>query len=220
MTDEAARERMVRDQLEAREVLEPRVLEAMRRVPRHRFVPESVREHAYEDRPHPIGNRQTISQPLMVGVMTELLQLRGDEKVLEIGTGSGYQTAILSELAGFVISIERHAPLAERARGLLESLGYHNVQIHIGDGSLGYSPSATYDRILVTAAAPQIPPPLLDQLAPHGRLVIPVGGEEMQTLKALYKDADGHIRSNDYGECVFVPLVGAHGWEQPLLPPS
>src|SRR5215475_11587239 len=137
MSEQAERERMVRDQIEAREVHDPRVLDAMRRVPRHRFVPESVRDQAYEDRPQPIGERQTSSQPLMVGIMTELLHLTGNERVLEIGTGSGYQTAILAELASEVISIERHPPLAERARDLLEHLGYQNVKVHAGDGSLG-----------------------------------------------------------------------------------
>src|SRR5262249_53511139 len=153
----------------------------------HLFVPEPLREHAYEDRPQPIGAAQTISQPLMVGLMTELLHLWGDERVLEIGTGSGYQTAILAALAGEIVSIERHAPLAERARGLLEWLGVKNVQIHIGDGTLGWSPGAPYDRILVTAAAPRLPQPLLDQLAPNGRLVVPVGDAEMQALKVVHK---------------------------------
>lgn len=215
MSEEAERERMVRQQLESRDVRDPRVLDAMRRVPRHLFVPEAYRESAYEDRPQPIGNEQTISQPLMVALMTELLHLWGDEKVLEIGTGSGYQTAILAELAGQVISIERQAALAERARNLLEWLGYRNIQIHVGDGSLGYPPEAPYDRILVTAAAPRVPPPLIDQLALHGRMVIPVGDPAVQTLTVLYKDASGHVQSDDFGHCVFVPLIGAHGWDSP-----
>jgi len=215
MSEEAERERMVRQQLEARDVRDPRVLEVMRRVPRHLFVPEAYRESAYEDRPQPIGNEQTISQPLMVALMTELLHLWGDEKVLEIGTGSGYQTAILAELAGQVISIERQAALAERARSLLEWLGYKNIRIHVGDGSRGYSPEAPYDRILVTAASPKVPPPLVEQLAVYGRMVIPVGEADMQTLKVLYKDDRGQVRSDDYGQCVFVPLIGEHGWNSP-----
>src|SRR5436190_15901299 len=175
MDEDTARNRMVREQLEAREVHDARVLAAMRAVPRHLFVPEPLRDKAYEDRPQPIGARQTISQPLMVGIMTELLHLWGDEKVLEIGTGSGYQAAILAELARQIISIERHEPLANRARELLAFLGYSNVQIHVGDGSNGYPPEAPYDRVLVTAGAPSIPQPLIDQLAPCGRMVIPLG---------------------------------------------
>jgi protein-L-isoaspartate(D-aspartate) O-methyltransferase len=215
MSEETDRERMVREQLEAREVRDPRVLDAMRRVPRHLFVPEPLREHAYEDRPQPIGDDQTISQPLMVGLMTELLHLWGDEKVLEIGTGSGYQTAILAELASEVVSIERIPALAERARSLLEWLGYKNVEIIVADGSEGWPARAPYERILVTAAAPKIPKPLLDQLAPQGRMVIPIGEADMQTLLVVYKDAEGHVTSDGYGPCVFVPLLGAHGWRSP-----
>jgi protein-L-isoaspartate(D-aspartate) O-methyltransferase len=214
MSEDNARERMVREQIQARDVSDKRVLEAMGRVPRHRFVPESLRDRAYEDRPQPIGAQQTISQPLMVGLMTELLRLRGDERVLEIGTGSGYQTAILAELAADVVSIERHEPLAERARGLLEHMGYHNVEIHVGDGTLGYPPVSPYDRIVVTAAAPSIPQPLIDQLAQGGRMVIPVGGAEMQSLKVVYKDTQGAVATEDYGNCLFVPLVGKFGWEE------
>ena len=205
---------MVSEQVEAREVRDPRVLEAMRRVPRHLFVPESVRERAYEDRPQPIGDRQTISQPLMVGMMTELLHLWGDEKVLEIGTGSGYQTAILAELASKVVSIERHSSLANRARELLSHLGYENVEVHAGDGTKGYLPGAPYDRILVTAGSPSIPEPLVEQLAPSGRMVIPVGSSEVQTLKIVFKDAEGSVKIDDYGECLFVPLIGSHGWAE------
>jgi len=212
MREEEARDRMVREQLEARQVRDPRVLDAMRRVPRHQFVPEPLREQAYDDRPQPIGASQTISQPLMVGLMTELLDLWGDEHTLEIGTGSGYQTAILAELCADVVSIERHASLAERARDLLEWLGYTNVAIHVGDGSLGRWEDAPYDRILVTAAAPSIPEPLISQLAPGGRMVIPVGGAEVQALTVLRKTRHGSLERMVHGECVFVPLVGAHGW--------
>src|SRR5687768_2696093 len=212
MDETTARRRMVTEQLEAREIRDPRVLEAMRCVPRHMFVPEPIRERAYEDRPKPIGAQQTISQPLMVGMMTELLHLWGDESVLEVGTGSGYQAAILAELAARVVTIERHEPLANRSRELLEHLGYRNVQVIIGDGTLGHLPSAPYDRILVTAGGPSVPQPLVDQLAPHGRMVIPVGAAEIQMLKILHKDARGVVTVDDYGECLFVPLVGAHGW--------
>lgn len=209
---------MVREQLEARDVHDRRVLEAMLRVPRHRFVPEEFRSHAYEDRPQPIGADQTISQPLMVGIMTELLHLYGDERVLEIGTGSGYQTAILAELSGSVVSIERVRELAERARALLAELGYRNIEIHVGDGSLGYPLRAPYDRILVTAAAPYIPPPLIQQLAPRGRLVAPIGNENVQMLTVAYKDAQGRLFTDECGECMFVPLIGHHGF--PGHPPE
>ncbi|MGC8667323.1 MAG: protein-L-isoaspartate(D-aspartate) O-methyltransferase [Chthonomonadales bacterium] len=215
MDDAAARARMVREQLEARDVHDRRVLEAMLRVPRHRFVPEALRNHAYEDRPQPIGADQTISQPLMVGIMTELLHLYGDEHVLEVGTGSGYQTAILAELSASVVSIERVPELAERARNLLEALGYRNIEIHVGDGSLGYAPRAPYDRILVTAAAPYIPPPLIQQLAPRGRLVAPIGNENLQMLTIAYKDAGGRVFTDECGECMFVPLIGHHGFAGP-----
>ena len=212
MSEHKQREQMVRDQIKGRDVSDARVLEAMLRVPRHRFVPESLRDRAYEDRPQPIGAEQTISQPLMVGIMTELLQLTGNEKVLEVGTGSGYQAAILAELAAEVITVERHEPLAERTRGLLEHLGYQNVEIHVGDGTEGYPRDAPYDRILVTAASPSIPQPLLDQLAHGGRMVIPVGQSDMQALKVVYKDLEGNVTVDDCGHCLFVPLVGKYGW--------
>lgn len=214
MSEEAARKRMVREQLQARGISDRRVLDAMEWVPRHLFVPEALQEQAYDDRPQPIGARQTISQPLMVAQMTELLRLTGTEKVLEIGTGSGYQSAILAELAGQVVSIERHASLSDRAHGLLEWMGYCNLRLEIGDGSQGYPRLAPYDRILVTAGAPALPAPLLEQLAPNGRMVVPVGGAEMQTLLVARKDAMGNITTERCGECVFVPLVGEHGWEE------
>lgn len=218
MAEEAERDRMVREQLEARDIRDPRLLEAMRRVPRHLFVPEAYRDHAYQDSPQPIGNQQTISQPLMVGAMTQLLCLTGEETVLEIGTGSGYQTAILAELAKRVISIERHDALSQRARGLLEWLGYRNIEIHCGDGTAGYPPDAPYDRILVTAGAPQIPEPLLEQLARPGRMVIPVGSMEMQSLYVVIRDEQGGMRTEDHGPCVFVPLIGVFGWHAPPPP--
>ncbi len=213
---------MVLEQLEAREVRDRRVLDAMGRVPRHLFVPEPLREHAYEDRPQAIGADQTISQPLMVAMMTELLRLHGDETVLEVGTGSGYQAAILAELARRVVSMERHSPLAERARCLLEYLGYQNVAILVGDGSLGLAEEAPFDRILVTAAAPSIPQPLIDQLAPGGRMVLPVGSAEMQDLTLVDKSPSGSVMVEQYGACVFVPLVGSCGWpgSAPIPPPD
>jgi protein-L-isoaspartate(D-aspartate) O-methyltransferase len=214
MSEENARERMVSEQVAGREVRDRRVLEAMLRVPRHLFVPEPLQDRAYEDRPQPIGAHQTISQPLMVGVMTELLHLWGDEVVLEVGTGSGYQSAILAELSARVITIERHEALANRARELLEFLGYGNVQVHSGDGTLGFAAAAPFDRVLVTAGGPVIPQPLVDQLAPGGRLVMPVGSAEMQTLKILCKSAAGSISVDDYGDCMFVPLIGRHGWSE------
>lgn len=219
MSEEHEREWMVREQLRGREIRDLLVLEAMGRVPRHLFVPEALRERAYEDRAHPIGNEQTISQPLMVATMTQLLQLRGDERVLEIGTGSGYQAAILAEIAAEVISIERHPNLAERARGLLEYLGYRNIRIITGDGTLGYPPLAPFDRILVTAAAPRVPPSLLNQLVPGGCMVIPVGRPDVQVLQRILKHSDGRIETENHGECVFVPLLGEEGWPtSPTLP--
>lgn len=212
MSEDAERARMVREQLEAREVHDPRVLDAMRRVPRHLFVPEPLREHAYEDRPQPIGEAQTISQPLMVGLMTELLELTPADRVLEIGTGSGYQAAVLAELAAEVISIERHERLAVRARELLAWLGYTNVRIEIGDGTEGWPELAPYDCIVVTAGAPAMPQPLIEQLKPGGRIVAPIGTRLVQTLTVGVKDAAGKLSTRGYGECVFVPLIGKHGW--------
>ncbi len=212
MGEEAERARMVREQLEAREVSDERVLEAMRRVPRHLFVPEHIREHAYEDRPQPIGEAQTISQPLMVGLMTELLRLTGSERVLEIGTGSGYQAAVLAELAAEVVSVERKDCLAARARELLQWLGYTNVRIEVGDGTEGWPELAPYDRIVVTAGAPMMPKPLTEQLAAGGRIVAPVGTRLIQTLIVGWKTAEGELVTMNHGECVFVPLIGRHGW--------
>ncbi len=208
----AARERMVKEQLEGRDIVDPRVLEAMRRVPRHRFVPPDQAVEAYEDRPLPIGLRQTISQPLMVAVLLQSLKLEGTEHVLEVGTGSGYEAALLAELAASVVTIERHAALAESARERLATLGYDRVEVVVGDGSQGYPSRAPYDRILVAAAAPCVPDPLLAQLASNGRMVLPVGERGLQTLTVVTKDADGKASIHEDGECVFVPLLGAHGW--------
>ncbi|HEV8421311.1 MAG TPA: protein-L-isoaspartate(D-aspartate) O-methyltransferase [Actinomycetota bacterium] len=208
-----ARERMVADQLGARGITDPRVLTVMGRVPRHRFVEEALAGRAYGDYPLPIGEKQTISQPYMVALMTQALELGGGERVLEVGTGSGYQTAILAELAGKVYSVERIRALADRARAILEELGYYNVLIRVGDGTLGWREEAPFDAVLVTAAAPEVPAPLVEQLKPGGRLVIPVGGTTAQVLKSLVKDADGTVRESELVGCVFVKLVGEQGWQ-------
>ena len=211
---EWARERMVESQLVPRGISDKSVLDAMRKVPRHLFVPEMQRGSAYEDHPMPIGEGQTISQPFMVAIMTEALKLSGREIVLEIGTGSGYQTAILAELADRVYSIERIISLTGKARKILDALGYRNVLIKLSDGTMGWNEYAPYDRILVTAGAPSIPQTLIDQLAPGGILVIPVGSESGQELIRVTKLEDGSIRKEDLGGCVFVKLLGKHGWEE------
>ncbi|MBI2913583.1 MAG: protein-L-isoaspartate(D-aspartate) O-methyltransferase [Chloroflexi bacterium] len=193
------------------EVKDLRVLEAFARVPRERFVPEDLRLFAYENRPLPIGYGQTISQPLIVALMTEALQLTGDEKVLEVGSGSGYQAALLSLLAAEVVSVERIVPLAERAAATLADLGYHNVQVRVAGEALGWPQGAPYDAIIVTAASPEVPRELLDQLAPGGRLVIPVGGRDLQELVRIVKTPEGAVRHN-LGPCRFVPLLGKGAW--------
>ncbi len=207
-----ARQRMVETQLIPRGIKDKRVLDAMRKVPRHLFVDEAFYGQAYGDSPLPIGEEQTISQPFMVAVMTEALELKGDERVLELGTGSGYQTAILAELCHKVFSIERISSLAGRARKVLDKLGYGNVVVKIGDGTLGWKEEAPFDSITVTAAAPEIPEPLTDQLKIGGRLVIPVGGEFMQSLIRVRKTEKG-IEKDDMGGCRFVKLIGEHGWK-------
>ena len=208
-----ARERMVADQLRARGITDPRVLTAMGRVPRHRFVEEALAARAYGDYPLPIGEKQTISQPYMVALMTQALELVGGERVLEVGTGSGYQTAILAELATKVYSVERIRGLADRARAILEELGYYNVLIRVGDGTLGWREEGPFDAVLVTAAAPEVPAPLVEQLKAGGRLVIPVGGSTAQVLKCLVKEPDGLVRESELVGCVFVKLVGEQGWQ-------
>ncbi|MBI4467419.1 MAG: protein-L-isoaspartate(D-aspartate) O-methyltransferase [Acidobacteria bacterium] len=202
---------MVEWQLRRREVRDPRVLEAFLEVPRHEFVlPEHIAE-AYEDHPLPIGEGQTISQPYMVAVMTEALQLTGRETVLEVGTGSGYQTAILARLAGHVYTIERHGSLSVRAQERLKHLGVANVTCFIGDGSQGYPEAAPFDAILVTAAAPSVPHILVHQLADNGRLVIPVGDMDSQELVQVWKHA-GAVVQRTINYCRFVPLTGKYGW--------
>lgn len=208
---EALREAMVRDQIRARGIVSPRLLEAMLAVPRHEFVPEGYAELAYGDQPLPIGEGQTISQPFMVAAMLEALELTGGERVLEIGTGSGYQAALLARLAREVYTIETIAALAEAALERLERLGFSNVAVRVGDGTLGWPEKAPFDGIVVSAAAPRIPPPLLEQLAEGGRLVIPVGDERQQELWQVRRRGD-QFPSQTLHYCRFVPLVGRYGW--------
>jgi protein-L-isoaspartate(D-aspartate) O-methyltransferase len=209
---ERARAQMVEEQLARRGITDHRVLDAMRRIPRHLFVEEALRERAYGDHPLPIGEQQTISQPYIVALMTALLALSGREKVLEIGTGSGYQTAVLAALARRVCSIERLAPLAARARAILEGLGLTNVWIRVGDGTLGWPDEAPFDRILIAAGGSVVPPPLFDQLAEGGRMVLPIGDESGQTL-TLVENVGGTMRTTPCGDCMFVKLVGKYAWE-------
>jgi protein-L-isoaspartate(D-aspartate) O-methyltransferase len=207
-----ARLKMVEEQIIPRGIKDPRVIAAMKKVPRHLFVEEALESQAYNDHPLPIGEKQTISQPYMVALMTEALQLKEKERVLEIGAGSGYQTAILAELAEKVFSIERIRSLAIKARQLLYELGYYNVEIKIFDGTYGWMEEAPFDAIMVTAGAPDIPQPLLDQLAMGGRLVIPVGDAYVQDLIRVTKTEEG-IKKEDLGGCRFVKLIGKYGWE-------
>jgi protein-L-isoaspartate(D-aspartate) O-methyltransferase len=202
---------MVRAQIEPRGVRDPRVLEAMRCVPRHLFLPDRLRSQAHSDEALPIGEGQTISQPYIVAAMLAALRLQGTEKVLDVGAGSGYQTALLSRLAREVIGIERLPVLAERAAACLAGLGYDNARIVLADGTLGYAQEAPYDAIIVGAGAPQVPEPLVEQLAAGGRLVIPVGDRYLQRLLTVTRTADGR-RTEDGIGCVFVPLIGEHGW--------
>jgi protein-L-isoaspartate(D-aspartate) O-methyltransferase len=212
-TDRFTREReeMVEFQVRARGIRDERVLAAMRKILRHLFVPKGFERAAYEDRPLPIGEGQTISQPYIVAVMTEQLELQPEDRVLEVGTGSGYQAALLAELAGSVISIERLASLADQAHKNLARAGVTGVQVVVGDGTEGYSPEAPYDAIIVTAASPGIPQPLIDQLAEGGRLIAPVGPRECQDLIKLVK-RKGRVESIPLGGVCFVPLIGQFGW--------
>ncbi len=218
-----AKQHMLRYQLEARGITDRRVLDAMARVPRERFVPAHLQAEAYADRALPIDCQQTISQPFIVALMTQSLHCEGSEKVLEIGTGSGYQTAVLAELADQVVSMERYRKLSEQAGLLLGELGYRNVVLVCGDGTCGWPELAPYDRILVTAAAPQYPIPLFEQLAEGGLLVIPLGDREYQMLYAIRKTG-GKPQAEKICPCRFVPLIGQYGWPEsapsPGVPPG
>jgi protein-L-isoaspartate(D-aspartate) O-methyltransferase len=205
--------RMVEGQLASRDIKDERVLEAFRAVPRHQFVPQESRHLAYANGPLPISQSQTISQPYIVALMTQLLELKGDEVVLEIGTGSGYQAAILARLASEVHTVERHKELAKSATSILSALGYNNVHVHIGDGTLGWPDSAPYDGVIVTAAAPSVPRPLLKQLKDGGRVVIPVGGRGAQFLECWQRKGSDFER-DQIAPVAFVPLIGEHGWEE------
>lgn len=200
------------DQLRAQGIRDLAVLRAFADTPRHLFVPEAVRHRAYEDAALPIGTGQTISQPFTQARYLEALGLKGTEKVLEIGTGSGYQTALLAALAGQVFSIERVRPLAESAQAALRAAGVSNVSLLVGDGTLGWSAYAPYQAILVAAGGPEVPPPLVEQLAPDGRMIIPLGARGAQTLTLVRRSADG-VRATPIGDARFVPLVGEHGFD-------
>ena len=210
---EQERRRMVDDQIIGRGIKDERVLAAMRRVPRHEFLPEAIRGMAYADNALPIGEGQTMSQPYMVAIMTELLGLTSTERVLEIGTGSGYQAAVLAELCIKVYTVERIKTIAEKARATLDRLGYQNVAIKVYDGTYGWKEMAPFDAIMVTAGAPEIPAPLVEQLKDGGRMVIPVGERFGQSLLKVVKIAEGTVTSRSI-PCVFVPLIGNHGWKE------
>ena len=210
------RAEMIERQLRRRGIMDAAVLAAMLAVPRHEFLPEELRSRAYEDGPLPIGGGQTISQPYIVAAMTSALRLRPGDRVLEIGTGCGFQAAVLSHLAREVFTIELRPELASAASEQLARLGYHNVHVHCGDGTLGLPEFAPFDGILVAAAAPGVPEPLLAQLAEAGRLIIPVGDADNQELRLVEKHA-GEFSSKMLEGCRFVPLVGHHGWQKPPL---
>lgn len=212
-----ARKRMVQEQIISRGITSPRLLEVFLKIPRHLFVQEAMAIQAYSDSPLPIGDKQTISQPYMVALMTDLLELSSSDHVLEIGTGSGYQTAILASLVRRVWTIERIRPLAMQARKILDSLHLLNINIKVGDGTLGWPEEGPFDAILVTAGAPAVPETLATQLAPGGRLVIPVGDESNQTLLRIRKEEDGTLRQETGVGCRFVPLIGQQGWQIPEL---
>jgi protein-L-isoaspartate(D-aspartate) O-methyltransferase len=216
LTDRFLKQRvkMVETQIRARGITDLRVIKAMEKIPRHLFVDEGLIDQAYYDSPLPIDRQQTISQPYIVALMSEAMELKGGEKVLEIGTGSGYQTAILAELAERIFSVERIAVLATRARKALDALNYYNVAIRVGDGTYGWREEAPFAAIMVTAGAPQVPRILIEQLAAGGRLVIPVGNRNLQTLIKLTRlsaDPD-EVKQEDLGGCRFVDLIGEHGW--------
>ncbi|MEN6376346.1 MAG: protein-L-isoaspartate(D-aspartate) O-methyltransferase [Smithella sp.] len=210
------RARMVETQIKARGITDARVLAAMEKVPRHLFVDEGLINQAYSDNPLPIGERQTISQPYIVALMTQELELKSTDRVLEIGTGSGYQAAVLAELADYVFSIERIATLASRARRILDQLNYYNVAIRVGDGSYGWKEESPFDAIITTAAAPAVPRHLIGQLAVGGRLIAPVGERDLQTLYKVTRLSDdvNDIKKEYLCDCRFVSLIGESGWKE------
>jgi protein-L-isoaspartate(D-aspartate) O-methyltransferase len=209
--EQRGRRRALVEELQALGISDPKVLAAMARVPRHLFVPPELRPYAYDDRPLPIGHGQTISQPYIVALSTQALALTPQDRVLEIGTGSGYQTAVLAELAGEVFTVERLPEFSREAQRRLTALGYRNVKFKVGDGTKGWPEEAPFSAILVTAAAPQVPPSLVDQLAEGGRLVIPLGGRTSQDLWLLIK-RKGKLEREYLCPCTFVPLIGEEGW--------
>ncbi len=207
------REEMVRNQLEARGIKAPKVLAAFRKVPRHLFVSEALRDQAYGDYPLPIGEQQTISQPFIVAEMTQALDLTENDRVLEIGTGSGYQAAILSQIVYRVYTIERKNSLFLQTRNLFDKLHYHNIVMKYADGTKGWKEESPFDAIIVTAGAPKIPDILIDQLEVGGRMVVPVGNQHTQELTKIFRD-DQDIRQTNLGGCRFVKLVGEYGWKE------
>jgi protein-L-isoaspartate(D-aspartate) O-methyltransferase len=208
-----AREKMLEEQVVARGIKNPRLLAAMRKIPRHLFVDPGLWQRAYEDSSLPIGEKQTVSQPYMAARMTEALDLSGEEKVLEIGTGSGYQSALLAELSFNVFSVEKIRALAIKARAVLDRLQYHNIAIQVGDGTIGWPEHSPFDAIMVTAGAPDLPRPLIEQLAVGGRLVIPVGDDESQVLVRVTRHAS-KFEEEQLGDCRFVKLWGKFGWQE------
>jgi protein-L-isoaspartate(D-aspartate) O-methyltransferase len=208
-----AREKMVEEQVVARGIKNPRLLAAMRKIPRHLFVDPGLLQRAYDDSSLPIGAKQTVSQPYMAARMTEALELSGEEKVLEIGTGSGYQAALLAELSFNVFSVEKIRALAVKARAVLDRLQYHNIAIQVGDGTIGWPEHAPFDAIMVTAGAPDLPRPLIEQLAVGGRLVIPVGDDESQALVRVTRHPS-KFEEEQLGDCRFVKLWGKFGWQE------
>jgi len=207
------RRRMVDEQIVARGIQDERVLAAMRRIPRHEFLPEAIRGMAYTDNALPLGEGQTISQPYMVALMTESLRLTGTERVLEIGTGSGYQAAVLAELCEKVYTVERIKTLADKARATLDRLGYKGVAIKVYDGTYGWKEMAPFDAIIVTGGSPDIPAPLVEQLKEGGRMSIPVGDRYGQQLITVIKTPEGVVTERSI-PCMFVPLIGNHGWKE------
>lgn len=210
---------MVNTQLIPRGIKDERVLSAMRKVPRHLFVPEHLQHRAYDDMALSIGEGQTISQPYMVAIMTELLELKGDERVLEIGTGSGYQAAILAELAKEVYTVERIDTLVKKAREKFNQLGYKNIFIKVGDGTLGWEEMSPFDRAIITAGCPEIPEPILKQIGDDGIIVAPVGDRFSQQLIKI-KKSHGRISKEYHTPCVFVPLIGKYGWDEEIDNPQ